>query len=296
MVQKVNNLPILHSELISYFVSHDPTSTSEVRNFCVSHMKSLFEGNAKQLLAQQVFCMTEDDILNLIATLPKDSENISVNPILGETYTVVTQENVRNTWDFWRSAMDHRENLSSIYGNLVTQIRRFSLNLGILMTLDTFVRSNNAYFLTFEDDALLRQDFVEVLEMVMKDLPEGWDVFNFQNASGADRFQSNLQIAGTKLAISYMHNSTAALLWSRKGAKAVLNRLLIEVDEFEYGDPNGDMSIDSLICNLEMLPPFTGPQLGFNISYLPTRAFQSYGFIPEFKSPMEQLDLKSTWR
>lgn len=164
------------------------------------------------------------------------------------------------------------------------------------MTLDTFVRSNDRNLLTFEDDVMLRQDFIEVLETFLTDIPEDWDVFNFQNNSGTDKFQSNLQLEGTKLSISYMHRSTGALLWSRKGAKAVLNRFLIEVDDFEYGDPNGDMSIDALICNLVMQPPFTGPQIGFSVSYLATRDFQSYGFIPEFQSPMEQIDLESTWR
>jgi hypothetical protein len=228
--------------------------------------------------------------------LPREYENFSVNPFLGESQTFITQENVRRAWNFWHSSMEIRSKSVSIFGNMDTQIRRFSLNLTYLAALDAFIRSNSRLFLTFEDDAMLREDFNDVLAMVLKNIPEGWDVFNFVTQDGIEDYHTSLRIQDTELSISYQNGSSAGLLWSRKGARAVLSRMLIEVKDFEFGDPNGDMNIDALISNLVMEPPFTGLSIHFDKSFLPSRPFKSYTFVPEFSSPVEQIDLASTWR
>jgi hypothetical protein len=288
--------PQINPNSFSYFVGHDPSSTQKERVFCINRMKELFDGKIRLNEKPQFFFKTENDIFSFIETLPRESENISINPFLGESHTIVTRENVGCMWNFWRASMDLRSNLESIYGDSNTQIRRFSLNLGYLIALNTFIRSNDTHLLTFEDDALLREDFIEVLNTILVQLPFGWDVFNFVTKDGVENFRNDLQLLGTNLAVCYQNGSSAGLLWSRKGARAVLNRLLIEFRNFEYGDPNGDMNIDALICNLQMQRTLVGPQISFSKNFSHSRPFQSYTFIPNFSSPVEQRALESTWR
>ena len=286
----------INPELFNYFVGHYADTTQIQRKLCVKRMQDLFKGKSEHQSIKQFFFKTEEDIFEYIQTLPKEYENFSVNPFLGETQTFLTQENVRGAWNFWRLSMDIRSNPESIFGDIDTQIRRFSLNLAYLTALDTFIRSNCRYLLTFEDDAMLREDFIDVLDMVLKNIPDDWDVFNFVTQDGSKDYDNSLRIQDTQLSISYQSGSSAGLLWSRKGARAVLSRMLIEVKGFEFGDPNGDMNIDALISNLEMQPPFSRPRIRFIKSFLPSRTFKSYTFVPEFSSPVEQIDLASTWR
>ena len=286
----------INPELFNYFVGHYADTTQIQRKLCVKRMQDLFKGKIEHQSIKQFFFKTEEDIFEYIQTLPKEYENFSVNPFLGETQTFLTQENVRGAWNFWRSSMELRSNLNQIYGNMDTQIRRFSLTFCYLAALDSFIRSNCRYLLTFEDDAMLREDFIDVLDMVLKNIPDDWDVFNFVTQDGSKDYDNSLRIQDTQLSISYQSGSSAGLLWSRKGARAVLSRMLIEVKGFEFGDPNGDMNIDALISNLEMQPPFSRPRIRFIKSFLPSRTFKSYTFVPEFSSPVEQIDLASTWR
>ena len=286
----------INPELFNYFVGHYADTTQIQRKLCVKRMQDLFKGKIEHQSIKQFFFKTEEDIFEYIQTLPKEYENFSVNPFLGETQTFLTQENVQGAWNFWRLSMDIRSNPESIFGDIDTQIRRFSLNLAYLTALDTFIRSNCRYLLTFEDDAMLREDFIDVLDMVLKNIPDDWDVFNFVTQDGSKDYDNSLRIQDTQLSISYQSGSSAGLLWSRKGARAVLSRMLIEVKGFEFGDPNGDMNIDALISNLEMQPPFSRPRIRFIKSFLPSRTFKSYTFVPEFSSPVEQIDLASTWR
>ena len=286
----------INPELFSYFVGHDPNSTNEQRKLCVKRMKDLFEDKIEILSIKSLYLKSEEDISRYIQTLPKEYENFSVNPFLGETQTFLTQENVRGAWNFWRLSMDIRSNPESIFGDIDTQIRRFSLNLAYLTALDTFIRSNCRYLLTFEDDAMLREDFIDVLDMVLKNIPDDWDVFNFVTQDGSKDYDNSLRIQDTQLSISYQSGSSAGLLWSRKGARAVLSRMLIEVKGFEFGDPNGDMNIDALICNLTMQRDLSGPSLDFSKNFSTSRTFKSYTFVPEFSGPVEQIDLASTWR
>jgi hypothetical protein len=282
--------------VISYFVGHDPNSVNEQRKLCVKRMQDLFKEKIERQSIKSLFLKTEDDIFEYIQSLPREYENFSVNPFLGESQTFITQENVRRAWNFWHSSMGLRSNLNLIYGNMDTQIRRFSLNLAYLVALDAFVRSNCQFFLTFEDDAMLREDFIDVLAMVLKNIPEGWDVFNFVNKDGIHHYKSSHRILDTELSITYLGGSAAGLLWSRKGARAVLSRMLIEVKDFEFGDPNGDMNIDALTSNLTMQRDLSGPGLDFSKNFSNSRSFKSYTFVPEFSSPVEQIDLASTWR
>ena len=286
----------INPELFNYFVGHYADTTQIQRKLCVKRMQDLFKGKIEHQSIKQFFFKTEEDIFEYIQTLPKEYENFSVNPFLGETQTFLTQENVQGAWNFWRLSMDIRSNPESIFGDIDTQIRRFSLNLAYLTALDTFIRSNCRYLLTFEDDAMLREDFIDVLDMVLKNIPDDWDVFNFVTQDGSKDYDNSLRIQDTQLSISYQSGSSAGLLWSRKGARAVLSRMLIEVKGFEFGDPNGDMNIDALISNLEMQPPYSRPRIRFIKSFLPSRTFKSYTFVPEFSSPVEQIDLASTWR
>ena len=286
----------INPELFSYFVGHDPNSTNEQRKLCVKRMKDLFEDKIEILSIKSLYLKSEEDISRYIQTLPKEYENFSVNPFLGETQTFLTQENVQGAWNFWRLSMDIRSNPESIFGDIDTQIRRFSLNLAYLTALDTFIRSNCRYLLTFEDDAMLREDFIAVLDMILKNIPDDWDVFNFVNKDGTHHYEKSHRILDSQLSITYLGGSAAGLLWSRKGARAVLSRMLIEVKGFEFGDPNGDMNIDALICNLTMQRDLSGPSLDFSKNFSTSRTFKSYTFVPEFSGPVEQIDLASTWR
>ena len=87
------------------------------------------------------------------------------------------------------------------------------------------------------------------------------------------------------------------MLYSRNGARKVLGRYLLEIDTFEIGDPNGDISIDHLISNVKFTHPFEVERHNYVSSFLPSRDFQSYTFMPDIRSPASQnFEAPSTWQ
>lgn len=278
-------------------IAHDPKCTNQFRNLCFKRIKQTLR-KFNFLESPLCFLRNEEEIQEFIRHLPSESQNLLINKAIGERESILTQESVREMWQFWRDSLERRANLEHIYGKLDKQLRRFSLNLGLLFALESFLQSNATVLLTFEDDTTLETNFEDCLGSVLSWLPQNWDVFNFiVPPEERQRFKPNLRLEGTPICINYQTYSTAAVLWSRSGARKVLRRMVFEFKNFSIGDPNGDISIDSLICNLVMTPPFDGSQLFYTVSYLPTRNFQTFTFVPNYQSPATQHNHEpSTWQ
>jgi hypothetical protein len=281
-----------------YYIGHDINCNDPVRNVAYSQITKLLSEFESLHHLPQHFLHSEADLQKLLLQLPLESHNLMINRDLGEKEHLITRESVSEMWAFWKESLPYRTGLQHIFGSVDKQIRRFSLNLGYLFALEAFLASRATFLLTFEDDAHMRSDFKECLLSVLSILPPNWDLFSFVTPHGQQTgFKPYLQVNSSPISVSFQVSSSAALLWSRTGARKVLHRYLFEVDNYDLGDPNGDMNIDSLIYNLSLLPPFDGPSLRFSLNYQKDRNFQTYSYIPSFDSPVTQdFTVTSTWQ
>lgn len=93
-------------------------------------------------------------------------------------------------------------------------------------TMETFLKSEKKYALILEDDIIFNDNFMDVLNVLMKQ-PDDWDLVKFNGAHGGGKIKYKTILPNVSLVFNLFHQSKCgAYLINKKAANSYVSKLL----------------------------------------------------------------------
>lgn len=259
-------------------IFHNPNSLDPFRIWSAENSGRVLKHYGTRCEPKNIYPNSERDLEESLNRLPSKAFPPKYYDYFADTPMKVSAEVAISRWQTW-SQLDKLlpESFSETFFHFYNY-RRFALCLAQWLTFETFIFSDYDFLLLLEDDIEMGVNFIPNLQLVLTTLPPDWDVFNFVTPrSQKKNFKPWMQLSNTKISMSYMDRPSAALLFSKVGAKKTLWKSLFETHEKD--NLSFCSNIDAIVHNVSLWIEET--KIGFHIDTSRKRFFNSFSFVPE---------------